>query len=115
MLQSPVLQIYPLRTYTEVPANAYIKDIDNELVPYEGLWKGTWNGKAISVNFKRVKNYYTHLENRPYYNDVLIGKFKVQDSNGNSLLIIQIYLMKMLKLKEVVFFSSKHQIYINLY
>lgn len=78
-------QIYPLRTYSDVPVNAYIKDIDNELVPYEGTWKGTWGGKTVFLYLKRVKNYYTHLENKPYYNDILIGKFKVQDSNGNIL------------------------------
>ncbi|WP_288436007.1 DUF6705 family protein [uncultured Chryseobacterium sp.] len=78
-------QIYPLRTYSDVPVNAYIKDIDNELVPYEGTWKGTWGGKTVVIYLKRIKNYYTHLENKPYYNDILIGKFKVQDSNGNSL------------------------------
>lgn len=78
-------QVYPLRTYTEVPANAYIKDLNNELVPYEGTWKGTWNGKTIFIYLKSVKNYFTHLENKPYYNDILIGKFKVQDSGGTIL------------------------------
>lgn len=78
-------QTYPLRTYTAVPTNAYIKDLNNELLPYEGTWKGTWNGKTIYIYFKKVKNYFTHLENNPYYKDILKGKFKVIDSNGNIL------------------------------
>lgn len=75
-------QTFPLRTYTDVPSNSYIKDLDNELLSYEGTWKGTWNGKTVWVYLKRYKRYFTHLENRPYYNDVLIGKFKIVDSNG---------------------------------
>lgn len=75
-------QIYPLRTYSEVPANAYIKDLDNELPPYEGTWKGTWDGKTIFLYIKKVKTYFNHLENKPYYNDILKAKFKILDSNN---------------------------------
>ena len=78
-------QTYPLRTYTTVPANAYIKDQNNELIPYEGTWKGAWNGKTIFIYLQKVKAYFTHLENNPYYNDVLKGKFKVLDTSGNIL------------------------------
>lgn len=76
-------QTYPLRTYTDVPANSYIKDLDSELNPYEGTWKGSWDNKIVSISLKKVKYYFTHLENRPYYNDILVGRYKVQDSNGN--------------------------------
>ncbi|MFP3831475.1 DUF6705 family protein [Chryseobacterium sp. SIMBA_028] len=78
-------QIYPLRTYTEVPANSYIKDLNDELLPYEGTWKGAWNGKTIWVYFNRIKKHFTYLENRPYYNDILIGKFKIVNTNGSIL------------------------------
>ncbi len=78
-------QIYPLRTYTEVPPNAYIKDLDNELLPYEGTWKGTWSGKIIYIYIKKDKSYFTHLENRPYYNDILRAKFKILNINGSIL------------------------------
>jgi len=78
-------QIYPLRTYSDIPANAYIKDIDNELLPFEGVWKGAWDNKTIVVYFKRVKAYFNHLENKPYYIDVLKGKFIVFDPTGNIL------------------------------
>lgn len=77
-------QEYPL-TATEVPANAYIKDLDNQLPAFEGTWKGTWNNKTFIINFKKIKFYYTHLKDNPYYQDILIGKFQVKDSNGNIL------------------------------
>jgi hypothetical protein len=79
-------QIYPLRTYgIEYPANSYIKDTNNELPAYEGTWKGTWNDKTIYIIFKKVKRNFTHLENNPYYMDILIGKFKVTNSSGSIL------------------------------
>lgn len=78
-------QVYPLNTYSDVPNNAYIKDIDNELLPYEGTWKGNWNNKTMYVYFKRIKKLLDHKENNPYYKDVLVGKFKVIDQNGLTL------------------------------
>jgi len=78
-------QIYPLNTNTSVPTNAYIQDLNNELIPYEGTWKGTWNNKTLIVTFKRIKKLLDHRENNPYYKDVIVGKFKVLDSSGNIL------------------------------
>ncbi|MCX8534712.1 DUF6705 family protein, partial [Chryseobacterium luquanense] len=75
-------QIYPLNTYSEVPTNAYIKDLNNDLLPYEGDWKATWGNKIFFVQFKRIKKYLDHKENNPYYKDLLVGKFKVMDQNG---------------------------------
>lgn len=76
-------QIYPLRTFTQIPENAYLKDTNNELPAYEGIWKGTWNNKTVYITFKKVINKYN--ENLKYYKDNLIGKFKVLDSNENIL------------------------------
>ncbi|MDO3423888.1 hypothetical protein QWT87_03230 [Chryseobacterium sp. APV1] len=78
-------QIYPLRTYSIVPSNSYIKDLNSELLSYEGMWTANWNGKVFFIELKKVKKYFTHLDNNPYYMDVLIGKFKVTDSNGQVL------------------------------
>lgn len=75
-------QVYPLNTNTDVPNDAYIKDLNNQLLPYEGTWKATWDNKTIFVYFKRIKKYLDHKENNPYYKDVLVGKFKVVNSNG---------------------------------
>ncbi|MFP3834880.1 DUF6705 family protein [Chryseobacterium sp. SIMBA_028] len=76
-------QILPLRTYTDIPENAYLKDTNNELESYEGTWKGTWDNKTILVTFKKVTNQYN--DNLKYFKDYIIGKFKVIDSNGNVL------------------------------
>lgn len=79
-------QIYPLTTDTDVPANSYIKDINNDLANFEGTWQGTtWQGNTFMIIFKKIKFYDTHLANNPYYQDLLIGKFRVTDTNGNIL------------------------------
>ncbi|MEC3875792.1 DUF6705 family protein [Chryseobacterium salviniae] len=74
-------QIYSLRTYgIEFPQNSYVKDTNNELPAYEGIWKGIWNNKTIFVTFKKITNEYD--KDFEYYRDFLIAKFKVINSNG---------------------------------
>lgn len=78
-------QTYPLRTYgIKIPQNAYLKDTNNELPSYEGTWKGTWNNKVIFLTLKK-RNYVFTSTMLGYYADILIGKFKVTDNNGNVL------------------------------
>lgn len=73
-------QVYPLRTFTEIPENSYEKDTNNELQDYVGIWKGTWNNKSIWITLKKVTYKYDNVYK--YYRDYLIGKFIVKDSNG---------------------------------
>lgn len=73
-------QTYPLRTFTEIPENSYLKDTNNELPAYEGVWKGTWNNKIIYVTFKKLTNTYKSSLNQ--YRDFLIARFKVTDLNN---------------------------------
>jgi hypothetical protein len=75
-------QTYPL-TASELPANSYRKDINNDLPAFEGNWKGTWKGKTFLINFKKLINQYNDA--LKIYNDQLIGKFQVKDSSGNIL------------------------------
>jgi hypothetical protein len=78
-------QTYPLNTNTDVPTGAYIKDINNELLPYEGTWQATWGNKTFTLYLIKIKKLLDHKENNPYYKDVLVGKFKVLDSSVNIL------------------------------
>ncbi|KAB1229800.1 DUF6705 family protein [Chryseobacterium viscerum] len=80
---SCMAQIYPLRTFTDIPENAYEKDTNNEFKDYVGIWKGTWNNKTIFLTFKKITNQYDNVFK--YYRDYLIVKFKVIDNNGNIL------------------------------
>ena len=78
-------QTYPLNTNTDVPTGAYITDINDELLPYEGTWQATWGNKTFILKLTRIKKLLEHRENNPYYKDLLVGKFKVLDSSGNIL------------------------------
>ncbi|MCD9619032.1 DUF6705 family protein [Chryseobacterium gleum] len=77
-------QTYPLRTYIDLPKGAYLKDTNNELTAYEGVWKGGWESKTIYITFKKKTNIYMS-KLLDYYADILIAKFKVIDTNGNIL------------------------------
>ncbi|MFN1216088.1 DUF6705 family protein [Chryseobacterium kwangjuense] len=79
-------QIFPLATKSnELPANSYIKDIDNQLPAFEGEWKGNWNNKTLIIIFKKFKNYDTISQKNPYYIDLLYGRFQVRETNGKIL------------------------------
>ncbi|NMR33833.1 hypothetical protein HIO71_06370 [Chryseobacterium aquaticum] len=74
-------QVYPLNTSPyDIPANSYIKDTNNELDKYVGLWKGNWNGKTIFLELKKIKYYYN--DNHPFYSDEILGERKIVSSNG---------------------------------
>lgn len=79
LIASCKAQTYPLRTFTGIPENAYVKDTNNELQFYEG----TWNNKTILITFKKITNQYN--ENLKYFKDLLIGKFIVINSGGQIL------------------------------
>lgn len=77
-------QIYPLNTSpSDIPNNAYIKDTNNELDKYVGLWKGIWNGKSLFLELKKVKTSSSIPgDTHPYFKDRILGERKVIAFNG---------------------------------
>ncbi|WP_277115364.1 DUF6705 family protein [Chryseobacterium sp.] len=77
-------QIYPLNTSpSDIPNNAYIKDTNNELDKYVGMWKGVWNGKILFLELRKIKTYSSiPNDTHPYYKDRILGERKVIASNG---------------------------------
>ncbi|MGD1318826.1 DUF6705 family protein [Chryseobacterium sp. 2R14A] len=74
-------QIYPLDTSPgDVPDNAYIKDTNNELDKYVGMWKGNWNGKIVFLELRKIK--YHYIGAHSYYIDKILGERKIINSNG---------------------------------
>ncbi|CAH0176828.1 DUF6705 family protein [Chryseobacterium sp. Bi04] len=75
-------QEYPLNTSLDnLPNDAYLKDTNNELDKYVGLWKGVWNGKTLLLDLRKVK--YHYIGNQSYYEDKIFGERKVIGNNGN--------------------------------
>ena len=60
----------------------HIKDTDNRLNVFEGIWKGSYNGKQIELNLIKKVNFGEYDVKW----DKLIGKVRVKDSKGNILL-----------------------------
>ena len=77
-------QIYPLNTrVSQIPDDAYLKDTNNELDKYVGLWKGNWDGKTLYLEFKKVKTYpIIPGDTHPYYKDRILGERKIINANG---------------------------------
>ena len=73
-------QTYPLNTYYgDVPEYSYMKDIDDVLSPYIGVYKATYNGNEIILYInKEEKMLKVNSLNKKYYKDVLHIKYTVK-------------------------------------
>jgi hypothetical protein len=71
----------------EVPNGTYLKDINNEYLPYVGTWKAVKDNKEYTFVFQI---FYQYLVSQPsgdyYYQDELKAKYEVKDiATGNIL------------------------------
>lgn len=79
-------QIVPLDN-VDTPNGAYEKDLDNILPFWEGTWKGTVNNKEYTFQFvKFAYHLRSNLDGSYDYRDMLMGKFKVVNTNTNVVL-----------------------------
>lgn len=74
-------QIYNLNDKTvnsfKVPPGSYFKDIDGDYDKYLGLWKGTWDGKTLYLDLRKVKR-----KSDEIYFDEIFGERKIISANG---------------------------------
>lgn len=76
-------QQYPLNTnYEEVPNNAYLKDLNNELNPYTGIYKANFEGNEIILYIAKETYKFFDLYSKKYYQDVLSIKYIVKNPSG---------------------------------
>ncbi|WP_284462467.1 hypothetical protein [Chryseobacterium sp.] len=79
-------QILPLNTLMEnIPQNAYVKDLSNELVPYIGTYKANYQGNEITLFITKEENKLTKRAGKQFYRDVLNTKFIVKGSSNTIL------------------------------
>ena len=79
-------QTLPLNTpLKDIPANAYIKDLNNELNPYIGIYKANYQGNEITLYINKVENKLEKSAHKNYYLDVLNVQYIVKNSSGNVL------------------------------
>ncbi|KUY26367.1 hypothetical protein ATB96_06345 [Elizabethkingia ursingii] len=66
-----------------MPNGIYLKDIDNTLPLFTGIWTANFEGNQITLNISdRVEKYLKKLSVN-YYSDVLFIRYTIKDSNGN--------------------------------
>lgn len=80
-------QQVPLNTFMKnIPVNGYVKDFDNELDPYLGTYKATFEGNETTLFITKEENRPTRRMNKNFYRDVLSIRYIVKNQSG---LIIQ--------------------------
>ncbi len=76
-------QTYPLDTDYETVSNySYLKDINNELLPFVGTWKATFDNKEITIKVDKVDHHYIKLGTNIYYKDVLFIRYSIKNVQG---------------------------------
>lgn len=76
-------QVLSLNTFLEnIPANAHVKDLNNELMPYIGTYKANFEGNEITLFITKVEDKLEKSTNKNYYMDALVIQYIVKNSNG---------------------------------
>ena len=76
-------QTYPLNTdYETVPNYSYLKDTNNELIPYIGTWKANFNNREIILKIDKVENYLIDYISKKFYQDTLFMRYSIKDTQG---------------------------------
>jgi hypothetical protein len=76
-------QTYSLDTdYETIPNYSYLKDINNELSPFIGIWKATFNDKEITIKVDKIDHYLVEYVNNKFYQDTLFMRYSIKSSQG---------------------------------
>ncbi|KMQ68190.1 hypothetical protein ACM39_10100 [Chryseobacterium sp. FH2] len=69
----------------DIPSNAHVKDLDNELSQYVGTYKANFQGSEIILYITKTEDKLMDYGNQKFYRDVLIVKYIVKNSAGTVL------------------------------
>lgn len=79
-------QTFPLNTaLSDISQNAYVKDLNNELTPYIGIYQTNFQGKEITLFITKEENKLIDYGNQIFYRDALVVKYIVKNSLGQIL------------------------------
>ena len=74
---------YPLKTdYTSIPTNSYLKDLNNELPNFVGLYKADYQNNIITLNLILENHKFINNVLNNYYIDLIKIGFKIESNNG---------------------------------
>lgn len=69
----------------DIPQGGYVKDINNELSPFIGVYKTTYQGYETTLYITKAEHMLKERTDKSYYMDALIVRYTVKDSSGNVL------------------------------
>jgi hypothetical protein len=76
-------QIYPLNTnFSAIQNNTYLKDINNELLPFIGTWKANFENKEITIKVDKINQHLVESGTKTFYQDVLFIRYNIKNSQG---------------------------------
>ncbi|WP_185216372.1 MULTISPECIES: DUF6705 family protein [Chryseobacterium] len=79
-------QTLPLNTaLASIPNNAHVKNTNNELSPYIGIYKANYEGKEITLYITKEDDRLEARSNKQFYRDALVIKYIVKNSTGTIL------------------------------
>ena len=69
----------------DIPNGAYLKDLNNELSLYLGVYKSNFGNNEITLFITKETQKLIHSSSKDFYKDVLSIRYIVKDSSGNIL------------------------------
>ena len=76
-------QILPMNTaLDDIPNNAQVKDLNNELNPYIGTYKANFEGNEITLFITKEENKLEKRVSKQFYRDALVVKYIVKNVSG---------------------------------
>jgi hypothetical protein len=76
-------QIYPLNTrFSAIQNNTYLKDTNNELLPFIGTWKANFDNKEITIKVDKINQHLVESGTKTFYEDVLFIRYSIKNTQG---------------------------------
>ncbi|WP_294224872.1 DUF6705 family protein [uncultured Chryseobacterium sp.] len=76
-------QAYPLDTdYDAIPNYSYLKDTNNELLPFIGTWKAIFDNKEIIIKIDKVDHHLVDYVTNKFYRDLLFMRYNIKNVQG---------------------------------
>ena len=76
-------QTYPLNTdYENIPSYSYIKDLNDELDQFTGVYKATYQGNETTLYITKVEHVLKERTTKTYYMDALVIRYTVKNPSG---------------------------------
>ncbi|MDC8106722.1 MULTISPECIES: DUF6705 family protein [Chryseobacterium] len=86
LLSCQAQQTYPLRTaVNNVPNLSHLKDTNNELPAFTGVYSASYNGRQITIYISKEEDKLFDLVDKKVYRDVLSIRYIVKNSTGTIL------------------------------